>query len=238
MISDLGFRIADWRNGGHWWAVLAVLLLAAPVAGAPTAKEILAKAGAHYDAVRDYTADAKLTVESPSLHVPEMAIKIYYKKPDKVHIESEDGFAMLPKQGALVGNPLRDLQAGTDLVIAKSERVLGADCWLVKGTFQHEGRSSQASVWIEKTRYLVRQIAVNPEWGPSISAKLSYTKVGNRYWLPSTTAAKISLPPMPEKDPDAKKQPQGPTVVNLKFARYRVNIGLSDKVFQKQEGSK
>jgi hypothetical protein len=109
---------------------------------------------------------------------------------------------------------------------------------VVKGTFQHEGRSAQAIVWIEKARYLVRQISVNPEWGPSISAKLSYMKVGNRYWLPSTTSATISLPPMPDEDPGAEKRPRGPTIVNLKFAKYRVNVGLSDKVFHKQEGSK
>jgi hypothetical protein len=206
--------------------------------GALDARAVLSRAGAHYEAVKDYTVDAKLTVESPSMHVPEMKIRIFYKKPNKVHVESKDGFAMLPRQGAFFGNPLRDMQAGSDLVIEKSERVLGADCYLVKGTFLHEGRSAQASVWIEKARYLVRQVAVNPEWGPSISAKLWYVRVGGRYWLPTTTAATISLPPMPDEHAEAESKPRGPTIVKLRFANYRVNTGLDDKIFQKPEGSK
>lgn len=203
-----------------------------------TAKQVLEKAGRHYDAVKDYTVDAKLTVESPSMHVPEMKIKVFYKKPDKVHVESKDGFAMLPKQGALVGNPLRDMAAGSDLSVERSERVSGDDCYVIKGAFQHEGRSAQATVWIDKRNFLVRRMSANPEWGPSVSARLWYMKVGNKYWLPRTTEATISLPPMPDENPEAERKPRGPTVVKLSFANYRVNTGLADKIFHKQEGSK
>ena len=240
MISDCGFRIPGYRRRLPVPLVLlTVLMLAGPLgAGNLTAKQVLEKAGRNYDAVRDYTVDAKLTVDSPSMHVPEMKIKVFYKKPNKVHVESKDGFAMLPRQGALVGNPLRDMAAGSDLSVERSERVSGDDCYVIKGTFQHEERSAQATVWIDKRYFLARRMSVNPEWGPSVSAKLWYMKVGNKYWLPRRTEATISLPPMPDENPDAERKPRGPTIVKLSFANYRVNTGLNDKVFQKQEGSR
>jgi len=237
VIAECGVWIADYRRR-LCSALFAALLAAAPAGAAPTAKAVLVRASAQYDAVQDYVVDAKLSADSPSTHVPEMKIKIYYKQPNKVHVESKDGFAMFPRHGAIVGNPLRDLVGGTDLVIQRSERVLGVDCYLIKGSFKREGYSAQASVWIEKASHLVRQVAVNPEWGPSVSAKLWYTRVNDRYWLPSTTVATVSTPPIPNEDAEADKQPFVPMTVRLRFANYRVNTGLDDKIFQKQEGSK
>lgn len=238
MSAECGVRISDCRRRLCSALFAALLLAAGPGNAGPTAKAVLVRASAQYDAVRDYVVDAKLTAESPSTHVPEMKIKIYYKQPNKVHVESKDGFAMFPRHGAIVGNPLRDMVGGTDLVIQRSERVLGADCYLIKGSFKREGYSAQASVWIEKAKHLVRQVAVNPEWGPSVSAKLWYTRVGGRYWLPSTTVATVSTPPIPNEDAESDKQPFVPMTVRLRFANYRVNTGLDDKIFRKPEGSK
>lgn len=218
--------------------LLAVGLVAGSVRADLSAKQIVTKAGANYGLVNDYTVDAKLSVESPQMHVPEMLVRIFFKKPNKLHVDSRDGFAMLPRQGAIVGNPLKDMLSISDFSAVRSQRVLGDDCYVVTGTVQKEDRSTETTVWIDKKNFLVRQMATNPEWGPSISAKLWYTRVGARYWLPSRTSAKISIPPLPDEKFDAKKPPGGPTIVTLVFSNYRVNTGLSDQIFKKQEGGK
>ena len=229
MIADCGLRIADYGRRGLI-AVLAMVI--GSQAHAISAKDILKRAGEHYEVIKDYTADAKVTVESPSMHVPEMTIKIYYKKPDKLHVESKDGFAVLPKQGAVVGNPLKYLRAGSGLTIERTERVLGDDCYVIKGSFEREGREVQSTVWVEKRNFLVRQLATNPEWGPSVRVRLWYTKVGLKYWLPSTTSARVSIPPLPGETPEAKEGETGPTTVTMKFEKYRVNTGLKDSIFK------
>lgn len=223
------------------FAIIALaLLLAVTAHGASTMtpKSIFARAGQNYDAVKDYTANARLTVESPQMHVPDMQVKINFKRPDKLHLESEDGFAMLPRQGAVTGNPLKDIMGATDLRLVRSENVLGDDCYVVQGTIKKDDRVDEMTVWIDKKNFLVRQIAGNPEWGPSIFVKLWYMRVSNRYWLPKMTTARVSIPPMPSEKFADKEQPGGPTLVTLKFTGYRVNTGLSDKLFEKQKGSK
>jgi len=212
---------------------LVVLMLGASAAwGGMSPKDILKKAGEHYEVIKDYTADAKVTVESPSMHVPEMSIKIYYKKPDKLHVDSKDGFAVLPKQGAVVGNPIKYLLTSSELAVDGSEKVLGDDCYVIKGTFQREGREVQSTVWVDKENFLVRQLATNPEWGPSVRVRLWYTRVGLKYWLPSMTSARVSIPPLPGESPDTKSGGPEQTTVTIKFEKYKVNSGLSDKIFK------
>ena len=217
--------------------VLALLMLWAIPAGAAklTARQVLEKAAKHYEVIMDYTADARVTVESPSIHMPEMLAKIYYKKPDKLHLESKDGFAMLPKQGVVFGNPFRDLVSGSDLSLARSEHVLGRDCYVIKGSFRREERTVESTVWIDKKDWLVRQIHSNPEWGPSVKVKLWYNRVARRYWLPAATAAQVSLPPFPGAEPENKAKSDQPTIVTIKLANYRVNTGLSDKIFETEK---
>lgn len=221
-------------------AVTLAVLLSVGGASAErlTAKQIVEKAAAHYDAVKDYTTDAKLTVNSPSMHVPNMLVKVYFKKPDKLHLESKDGFAMLPRNGLVVGNPIRDFAGSSDLSVAGTEKVLGKDCYVIKATYQHEDRDMQSTIWVEKNTWLVRQIHANPEWGPSIKVKLWYSRVAGKYWLPSQTAAQVSIPPIPGVEPKDKAKQGQPTIVTIKFSNYRVNTGLDDKIFQEKDGSK
>ena len=219
-------------------AALALLASGCVFAQGMSAKQILAKAGANYDVVKDYVVDARLTVESPRMHVPNMRVKIFYKKPNKLHVDSKDGFAMLPRQGTIMGNPLKDMQSITDLTASKSQKILGDDCYVVTGTFRKDDRSTEITVWIDKKNFLARRISTNPEWGPSISAKLWYMRVAGKYWMPSMTSANISIPPLPEERADTERKPAGPTTVTLKFSNYRVNAGISDAIFHKQEGGK
>ncbi len=203
-------------------------------AGELTAKQILTRAAQTYDRIHDYVVDAEFKVDSPAIHVPDMAMKIYYKKPDKLHVESKDGFAILPKKGVVVGNPLRDMIDDSKLSLAGVERVLGQECYAVKVGFTEEGRGVQSTVWIDKKRWLVIQMAANPDWGPSLKLKLWYSKVGGKHWMPAKSWAQVALPPIPGAEPEKRGEAERPTVITMKFANYQVNTGLSDKIFKQR----
>lgn len=220
-----------WRKELICLAVILLLITTSVMAEELTAKQILQKAASHYEVVNDYTVEAMLSVKSPSVHVPETPVKIYFKKPDKLQVESKDGFAVMPKQGIIVGNPLTDLMKGSELSIAGSEKILDTDCYMIKSTYQQEGRFVQSTVWIDKKNWLVRQVHAKSEWGPSINVKLWYSKVAKKYWMPRSTAAQISLPPIPG-DESAKAKSGQPTIVQIRFSKYRVNTGLDDKIFE------
>jgi len=60
--------------------------------------EIINAVITNFNKVNDYQVDVKIKVDVEFIKVPETKAKIYFKQPDKVHLEA-DGFAMLPKNG-------------------------------------------------------------------------------------------------------------------------------------------
>ncbi len=51
-----------------------------------------------FEKIEDYVVDVNIKVDVAFLKVPEANAKIYFKQPDKVHMESE-GFALTAKTG-------------------------------------------------------------------------------------------------------------------------------------------
>ena len=68
-----------------------------------TAEKVLENVKAQFENIQDYTATITATVNIEKLHIPQMTIKVYFKQPNKVHIESKN-FAMVPREG-LALNP-------------------------------------------------------------------------------------------------------------------------------------
>ncbi|MHB0913561.1 MAG: LolA family protein [Armatimonadota bacterium] len=192
--------------------ILLVLLASVVFAKQMTVKDVIDKAAAHFDKVRDYTVEAKLSVEAPNLHIPEMRMKIYYKKPGKLHVESKDGFAVLPKKGVLIGNPVREFSKDCKFTLADGE-----GCYLLSD------EKTKTTFRIDKKNFLLTRISTQDEQG-KVGFDIEYVKVAKRYWLPEKTTARIKTPG--RKD----------AVITLKFENYRVNTGLNDKIFE--EGSK
>ena len=79
----------------------AALLVSAAIqpspAQTPSAAEILQNMKKQFEMVKDYTAQLKVTVDMERMQIPEMLVKIYFKQPDKIHIEAAN-FAMVPRE--------------------------------------------------------------------------------------------------------------------------------------------
>lgn len=222
---------------GLLWICAAVVLVAGGVsAKPPTAQDIVKRAADEYDRVQDYAVDARVSVRSPNMRVPETDIKIYYKKPDKLHVESKDGFAALPRQGLMAGNPLREMLKNSELSLAGTERALGRECHLVRATYRAENRTTKARIWIDRERWVVVQMYIDPDSAPSLRLSLWYSKVAGKYWMPSKSQAVIEFAAVDGR-PSKESKPAGPSTVTLQFSNYKINTGLSDKIFQKKRSS-
>ena len=223
---------------GVWVLTFALLLiLGRGEAASLSARQILEKASKNFEVISDYTTNVNVTVDSPSVHMKDMRATVYYKSPDKLHVDSKEGFAMLPRKGLMIGNPLRALMDSSDLFLKGSERVLGNDCYVVKASMKKDGIGPEATVWIDKSVSLIRQMVVKPEVGPTVTLNLWYSRVGGKYWMPTSTTAKMLIQaPEARRFHKEKPGPGQPMVVKIKFSDYKVNTGLSDKIFQDQGG--
>lgn len=215
-------------------AVLLILMLflsAGAASSAITARQTLEKASRNYEIINDYTVDAQLNIDSPDIQIPKTKVKIYYKKPDKVHVESRDGLAILPRNGLFTGNPLKNFMSADELLITGSTIIDGRDCYVISASFIKDDRPVETKVWIDKKDWLVMRISANPGFGPSVDVSLKYSKVEGKYWLPVYTKAKLTIPPMKHGHGNFKPGPPKPSIAIIRFSNYHVNKGIKDSVF-------
>ncbi|MGB9588856.1 MAG: LolA family protein, partial [Armatimonadota bacterium] len=142
-----------------------------------SAKEIVAKVAEQFDLIKDYTVDIKAVVDGPTIHIPDMRARLYYKQPNKLKVGSEDGFAVVPKQGLMMENAIRDMISASDLNLVGEARINGSGCYVIKVTLKKDRQSTQSVIWVDKKYWLVRRIHNNPDFGDMTKIKIWYTRV-------------------------------------------------------------
>lgn len=222
-------------------ALAAIIFLVAvgPVAAAKeTAGSILARVRAQMAGVNDYSASASMSVDSPTMHVKESRFKVYYKKPDKLHIEPEGGFAIVPK-GTYLGNPLEEITKDNTAKLVGEAKLDGKACWLIRLTPKEQNPNNvEFTVWVEKARSLIIQSRAEPSKDSRMEVKWTYTKVEGKYWLPSRIDFVISGLPAEiarERGPFVQTSGKATGKAVIKFSDYKVNRGVSDSMFHRGE---
>lgn len=144
-----------------------------------------------------------------------------YKRPDKVHIEAEQGVAMFPR-GSLFGNPLEGFGKAARAEYVKSERKLGVDCYALRLTAADSKPGAQATVWVDKKHTVI--VAAESTGPVGMKTSWRYQTIDGKYYLPIQMNAELHQ----QADPDAGR------VINstIRFSNYRINKGISDKVFE------
>jgi hypothetical protein len=220
-------------------AILGILLLCLAAHAGPTAGQVVSRMKASMAGVKDYSVRAVMTVESPTVHVRDSRFRVYYRAPDKLHIEPEGGFALVPK-GTYLGNPFEQISRNNVLTPAGEGRIGGKDCWLLRVVPKTtEAGEPSFTLWVEKSSGLVLASRARPAKGARIEVKWSYVRVDGRHWLPSTI--KVDIAGLPA---EMTREHGGPFVLTsgkangraeIRFSGYSVNRGVPDAVFRRNE---
>lgn len=224
-------------------AVAALLLIAFtfPVLAAPTSQQIISMLKKNYMGVKDYKVDAVLTVKSPQVNVTGMSMTVYFKQPDKIHIDAKDGFAMLPRDIRL-GNPAVDLPKNFDIKVLGTGKSGGRNVASVKLIPKHHQDSSPQAIkaWIDTDRGVILTTILSTDNGHTIKSTWEYVKVAGKYWLPSRIKAQMSVP----QAEDTKRPNHSPRrqmtngTITLKFKNYKVNQKIPDSIFKEPAESR
>jgi outer membrane lipoprotein-sorting protein len=233
------------KQGGttqpHIWIITlfvsTAVLVSTTLAKGPTAKQIIEKIAKYYDLISDYTADVEVMVDGPTIHIPGVSAKIYYKKPDKLKVESKEGFALLPKQGIIIGNPAKDMVNAHNITLAGIKTCMGYKCYVIKGTIRQKAGNIDYTLWVDNKYLLIRQMHTHSDNGDVAKVNMWYAQVEKKYWLPIKTTVEISNARLASSQANDGIKSEQPTKITVNFANYRVNTGLKDTLFQKQERS-
>lgn len=229
--------------------ISVLILIAVSYSQEKNPEAILEKVKLEFEKVEDYQVDVKIKVDVDFLKMPDREATIYYKKPDKFHIDSEN-FAMLPKSG-LNFSPLGFLNYKYTAFYERTDTINGTFTSVVK-VIPLEGSADVilSTFWIDTTRNLILKVEASRKPQGTYIIDLKYLKTSGGFWLPSSlvfsfTVDRSLIPKRfndtgdsksKEKSKDSEKPETGK--VYLYYSNYKVNTGLTDEFFDNKDKKK
>jgi hypothetical protein len=202
--------------------------------GDPAGETILHNVEARLAPVHDYIVTLDVVADIERLNVPPMHATMYFKQPDKVHIDAE-GFAMLPREG---------LQPNVGKLLAKYA-VAGVGKDTLDGVpvrkVMLQAKSDRSfprsmSVYVNPARWTTERIVTSGSGDRLATISISYVQVDG-IWLPGGMTAAFALAPADSTENDIpsgvmrpQQKPRNGTVT-VRYSDYRLNTGLSDDIF-------
>jgi outer membrane lipoprotein-sorting protein len=218
-------------------ALLMMLVIQPSSAQTPSAAEILQNMKKQFEMVKDYTAQLKVTVDMERMQIPEMLVKIYFKQPDKIHIEAEN-FAMVPREIAGM-NPAQFIDKFDATVVGTDQKESVTVFKLRLLSKPEKGKTVRESyIWVDGARWVVVHYESTPSDVRKVTVDFEYQTVDGKYTLPSKIEAHMDTQQpsdsSAEKMYNPQRMPRKGTATIL-YSDYKVNTGLSDEIFQKKE---
>lgn len=200
-----------------------------------------------YRQINDYTAEIEAKVRMPGFRIPDFTATIYYKKPDKFHVETR-GLAPIPKSSGLF-NPLQ-FDPDKNTITFKQKTDLDG---IPADVFQVEPRSNDTpiryyTVWIGGSPSCIRQVESQSYRGTRALVKIDCRLVStgrSEMILPEKVHIHISFPKkrqtqentLPARDtPFSRGMARADALsgegdVYIRYTAWRINTGLEDHLF-------
>jgi outer membrane lipoprotein-sorting protein len=211
----------------------------------PSAEDILNRMQASFNTIEDYVVTLEATIEMKGVNIPRREATLFYKKPDKIHIESK-GLMFLPKQPMVLNaHYLREKFSPSDV---QKEATDGNNIlYRLKFAPKEEGADIRIVIWVEDKHWSIKKMEITRFKGGVIVAHVEYMMIKGKYWLPRNVLVKLTIPagrhrfhvfedPGEVEDWKKNDSPQiRKGIVTISFKQYRgVNAGLSDEVFKRK----
>jgi len=218
-----------------FFLVIVIVLCPASVSAQQDAGAILDAVKAQYEKVNDYRVRISAVIRMKGLSVPPMEATMYFKKPDRIQVES-DGFALLPRD-AVGFHPAMFDKDDYDMVVQGSARIGNVECTKLKLLARSDTiRLQRAMIYVDTRRALIMRMDFDPGAGSPAVADLTYERIDDRYYLPSRIDIEMDAPMrrrMPGQKSGTDKESGGDKArISMKYSGYVVNKGVPDSVFE------
>jgi outer membrane lipoprotein-sorting protein len=205
---------------------------------------ILQKLIEKFNFVKDYQVDVKIKVDVEFIDAPQTRARIYFKQPDKIHIESER-FALMPKDG-LNFSPSALLQKKYTSIYEKDDLIDGYKVSVIKIIPLGEGNIILTTLYVDIKENLIRKLETTTKTEGTFSIDLKY-KPGSEYPLPAEMIFSFNIERMnipsalsgeTEDESEQKEEKRNKPAkgkVYISYYNYKVNQGIPDEIFNKDK---
>ena len=222
-----------------------ILFLAEPVLS-QSGNDLLLSVRKKLEIVNDYEAKAKLKTNVVFIKAPVAAVRVYYKKPDKMKIVNETGISFIPK-GSVNINLYKFLSGagGFEVIDAGKESSTGFRI-LKLLPVDEQSEIVLSTLYIDEQTELVRKVKNTSRDNGTYELEMTYGQYAG-YALPdkvifSFNTKEYKLPKGVTFDYDAgsEKNTADPMKnkkgkVEITYSSYTINKGIDDKLFNKEK---
>ncbi|MHB8909409.1 MAG: hypothetical protein ACYDAA_11090 [Syntrophales bacterium] len=217
----------------------------------PAPRQVFTDLMKPYRSMNDYTVRVQAKVNIPSVRIPDFEAILYFKKPDRFHIETKS-FAPLPRNSGLF-NPFQFDPAQNLIDFQRTERLDGVPADLYRA--EPRDRKSPVryfSIWVGGSPARILQVESLTFRGTTALVKLSYRNVGqgSETWLlPDKVHVHLTFPEG-ASNTDASSlitqdnpvsggmrrldEVSGEGDLDLVYSDWRINTGLDDRLFERK----
>ena len=229
--------------------VAATLLLAAVPAGAarPDPAQSIADVLRPYRGLLDYRVQIKAKVDMPTIRIPDYTATVYFKRPDKFHVETRR-FAPIPRNSG-VFNPFQFEPEKNRLEFLRRENLEGTPA----DVYRVEPRDSKSAIrhyhlWVGGTPQRILQVESLSFRDTRATVKIAYQQVEQKdgKWLLPAKIRIHLLFPEGVRPPEGLTSPDNPVTggmrrldeisgegdIEIVYEDWRINTGLDDGLFK------
>ena len=202
--------------------------------------EILNGVKEAFKKIEDYEVDIRVKIDVEFLKVPDSEAKLYFKQPNKIHVESEK-FALLPRQG-LDFSPLGLLSGKYTALYEQEDTIRNIPTSVVKIIpLGNDGDIILSTFWVDLTRNLIIRVESTKKPTGTFTIDFTYKLYDDYYELPSQMEFTFTVDRMmfprgmdgQSDDEDSNDESDSTTgKVYITYANYKVNQGLPDELFE------
>lgn len=216
----------------------------------PDPRQVFAELVKPYQNLNDYTVKIYTKVNLPTIRVPDFTATLYFKKPNRFHIETKS-FAPIPRNSG-VFNPSQFDPEKNRISYQRTENLGGvrADLYRVE-PLDAKTLVRYYNVWVGGVPGRIVQVENLSFRGTKTLVKLSYGTVAHgaeRWLLPENVHVHLTFPeggPNPDGSSFTTKdnpfsggmgrldEISGEGDIHITYGDWRVNTGLDDHLFKK-----
>jgi outer membrane lipoprotein-sorting protein len=193
-----------------------------------------------YSSLKDYTVDINVHFDIEGFKAPDMQAKLYFKPPDRMKIESKRIF-FLPKEGGTFNPSMFNRE---DFEVKFLERLTyeGRNAIKLKLTPKKKKRNGQDFILtVDTDRNLIREMNISSFEGREVKALIEYGHFSD-FDLPTRIELHLDVPFSESKEIRDFGQSAQPAKritgrAEITYSNYKVNVGLSDKIFNETDSS-
>jgi len=224
--------------------VLTILIFSTISIKAQSAEDLVNNVKVKLEKVNDYEAKGKMRTNVIFIKAPIANVKVYYKKPNKLRINNENGISFIPKGSVNINlNNLFINTTGFDIIDVGKES--GTNLRIIKLLPKDENAEVVLStLYIDETQSLIKKAKTTTKENGTYELEMSYGKYAafgladKVIFSFNTKDYKLPKGITFDYDDGAKKEPNPEKIKNKKgkveisYSNYTINKGVSDSVFK------